>query len=136
MALNIGIRRAHGAFILSTNLNVLIRPELFQFMFGSLQKEFFYRTASRVDYRFSFGSTVQQVSRWLSLQPPRSMKDRGFEVFAKGCDMTLSEFDFRLVPEKVQSRLYFNNASDFILAHRSVWFAVKGLPELGTRDYN
>lgn len=116
-AKNIGIRRAHGEFVLSTNPDDLFTRELFEFFASnSLRHGFFYR-ANRHDTK---DGKVYRVCHATGCHPPGANRAQ-IEVSQPGA-----------APYS-PSMLHFNASGDFLLMAKDDWFNIHGNPE---RDYN
>lgn len=115
---NIGIRRAHGDFVLSTNPDDLFSEELFDW-FGQtkLAKGYFYRV-NRHDTREG------KVFRVLHATGPHSP------------DATASDIRFQVAVRAAPwsaDMLHYSAAGDFTLMARDDWYMIHGNPE---REYN
>jgi hypothetical protein len=106
---DVGIRRAYGDFILSTNPDNLYSPELIdRLVEGKLDSSCFYRV-DRSDVR---DGKVFQVN-----------KNTGtYFVGGGSTEGELTHGD--------PNGLHFNASGDFILAHRNAWADIKGHPEV------
>ncbi len=157
-AKNIGIRRAKGEFIVSTNADVIPHHHLFAFIAQrKLDENSFYR-ADRADFR---NSTVSAISQEALIQLCRR---NTFLYFMKGFKYQLApgwglnnftlvglkafnycrvkyelfkarnEAFFRALglsvnPHNAEYHYHTHNAGDFMLMHRKHWHALKGNPE-------
>jgi hypothetical protein len=110
---NIGIRRAHGEFVLSCNPDDLFSEEMFSFFARkNLLHGHFYR-ANRHDTK---DGKVYRVCHATGCYPPEATEEQirtpqyGAAAWSK--DM-----------------LHFNGSGDFLLMSKDDWFAIHGNPE-------
>lgn len=105
IAKNVGIRRATGQFILSTNPDNIYSPELIERLARhDLDKNCFYR-ANRYDIRNG-------------------------QVFAANFNTGTVPGPENERANKDPNGLHFNASGDFILMHRDAWATIKGHPEV------
>lgn len=149
IAKNIGIRRAKGEFIISTNADILFDKELFS-RFNNLDKNKFYR-ANRYDFTSTENAIntaeIKNVTRiWLKGYYHDFTKTTNPElqlVIAKAARLRYYA-DYYLkqlinpVIRKIWSTDYHKKAEmhyhchcsgDFMLMHRNSWFALRGFWE-------
>jgi hypothetical protein len=116
-AKNVGIRRARGEFVLSTNPDDIFSSEMMCFLSArSLEHGHFYR-ANRHDTR---SGEVYRIC-W-----PTGCKPVG----ASQAEIRTPE---RNAAPYAQNMLHFNASGDFLLMARDDWFLIHGNPE---RPYN
>jgi hypothetical protein len=107
VAKNVGIRRASGEFILSTNPDNIYSPELIQRL-SKLDKDCFYRV-NRYDVRDG------------------KVTAANFNTGTRYPDGSSTESE---LTNPDPDGLHFNASGDFILMHRDAWAAIKGHPEV------
>lgn len=155
-AKNIGIRRAQGAYILSTNADILLHPALVkQISKQSLQPGNYYR-ANRIDYRNVNASTPTRellkeayknaflysakgfkysLTKKIPLQIQLAVIERfnnprlGWELFKIKHQTVLSRYKIYHNPHNAEYRYHVTNCGDFMLMHRQHWMDLKGNPE-------
>lgn len=133
---NVGIRRARGEFILSTNIDVLLSETLFDYITGSnLKKGHCYR-----------GNRWDVDRRILDLDSPQAMIDSAneltFQINYPHATVPVGSS----VPEKVLLQdmlgyqalpdLHTMACGDFQLLHRDDWAKVRGYCELDTFSFH
>lgn len=153
IAKNAGISRANGEYILCTNADVLIHPEIFRFIAaGKLQKSCFYRT-NRVDFSgapekpstdrlFQHAAVVSLQTFAYKFHNNAIHKRWQYQYFRLTNSIRvwfeMFRFRWRFLFEKLQVSITYDNAAmychchnsgDFMLMHREHWFALKGYPE-------
>lgn len=117
VARNIGIRRAKGEFVLATGIDIIFSKELVKKM-ENLKKGFIYR-ANRYD-----------VNRAIL-----ECKFKDGEEILKFCEKNIIDIHFntnrgKFIPNTNIPMLHTNNCGDFQLAHRDIWFRLRGYPEI------
>ncbi|MDK9699927.1 MAG: hypothetical protein OEM52_07280 [bacterium] len=130
IAKNVGIRRAHGEYILATNIDILFSEELVQWMAsGNMQRDAEYRV-DRFDVDMPVPSVIdsQQLLEQCQQNLLRHHQRNGSRNLRTGDWM-------EIFPEEGQiprERLHTNGCGDFALTHRDNWFKTRGYPELDT----
>jgi len=145
VAKNVGIRHAKGAFILSTNPDILFSPSLVKFFSArKLKPDCYYRVnrydvaegipaALSVDSQLRFCSLhsfrYHLAKRDVALNKPR----RFFHHFSQAVPWfrpvrTLSRFLHA-------NRVHTNASGDFMLMSADSWRSLRGYPELTTQAY-
>ncbi len=144
IAKNVGIRQAHGKFVLVTNVDILFSNELIRFLAtpDALDAQYMYRVdrydvlsdvplAASIDERLAY--CHQNVIRINSREHTLTLQSGHIH----GVHAELSWFsklhekaqDMRLLPITRWSRLHTNASGDFTLMARDHWFALRGYPE-------
>jgi hypothetical protein len=156
-AKNVGIRRAKGEFILSTNADVILPFSIINYIARrKLKKGIFYR-AGRVDYK-KFDLTGFNPRKFLRLCRKGAFMyhEKGFkykienpfpfwlnfvfikcinfikvqwEMFKVKHQETLIHLKMHYNPHNVEFKYHLNNSGDFMLMNREHWFDLKGNPE-------
>ena len=116
VARNIGIRRAKGEYILATGIDVLFSQELVQ-QFKHLEVDKLYRV-----HRYDVNKCLLD-------------EELNVENILKKCKNNIIDIHFNtnkgnFIPNTNIPMLHTNNCGDFQLAHRSIWFALRGYPEI------
>jgi hypothetical protein len=115
---NIGIRRAEGEFVLSTNPDDIFTEDTFRFFSKKLLRRGTFYRADRHDYRHGKVFLVCRCNGtfWpgLSIEQMNKRNDKGTVAYS-------------------QDTTHYCAAGDFTLMSKEDWFAIKGNPEL---DYN
>lgn len=121
---NVGIRRARGEFVLSTNPDILLSDEMIQeFSRRWLRKDCVYRT-DRYDY---VGTGIEQIAVDNLIEFAKSkvfqahLNNGSVDVSAGATDLPASD--------PLSNFLHTNGAGDFILASREAFFTARGLWE-------
>ena len=139
---NVGVKRAKGEYILTTNPDTLFNHNLMEFLAAqNLHKDSFYRidrydvkkpvpystTDNKLDYCMKNVIKVNGYY-WSSFNPGTSGKYwrcKQLKAFALYSIKRASLFPF--VPPHV------NASGDFLLMHRSQWDKIRGFPEFETQ---
>jgi len=148
-AKNIGIRRATGDYIISTNQDILFGFEFVKFLVqGNLKKTKFYRT-NRIDVNISPDILKLPAQKLLE----RCKKDAYVKKTIKG-DVFLSLFSIHALSARLKNRIYLSYiffhgllnpkfakakilphgyhtfaAGDFFMLHKSGWAKIRGFDE-------
>lgn len=163
IAKNVGIRRAKGKFVLSTNIDILFSDELFQFI---ARQRLDPKKQYRVDrYDIQSGltqeSTLEEALDYAWSYPirthrryhPESLVQHlyGNEVFKKSCnpgprfqgkyervEVVQEDEVWQVRPERSvnMTHLHTNACGDFTLLSREGWFEVRGYPEFEAFSFN
>ncbi|MEW6077404.1 MAG: hypothetical protein AB1724_06320 [Thermodesulfobacteriota bacterium] len=143
IAKNAGVRRAHGSFVLATNIDILFSDELMQTLAsGQLRTDRMYRV-DRYDVTADLpaGLTVPEQLAWCRKHVTRMYRNGGtFEI--KGgktvpvhpANQSLKGRLKRLFAWLAPS-LHTNACGDFTLLSRDKWQAVRGYPEMEIFSY-
>lgn len=156
-AKNIGIRRAKGQYILSTNADVILHPSHFGFIARQkLKAEKFYRV-DRADF-LGFEDAAPTDPNFLQRCRRQTFKyfARGFKYnFPQKLPFGISLFGLKVFntlrvnyelfkannaslmnrlgigynPHNAEFRYHTHNSGDFMLMHRDSWVRLKGNPE-------
>ena len=148
IAKNVGIRRAHGAFILCTNVDLLFSDPLLQLLAGhSLRRDTYYR-ANRCDVpdRIDPGWDVSRQLAWCEENVMRRLgrdpryRNINLELFGLQDKAAYKKRVFDTIavvqglfwpPEKrLLYQLDWGACGDFTLMSREAWFAIQGYVEL------
>ena len=163
IAKNVGIRRAHGRFILATNIDILFSDELIQFVARQkLDPEKVYRV-DRYDIRagLSVDHTLDESMDYAWANPIRANRRYqpgdliqdlyGAEAFKRSC---VPSPEFRIPRDSVHvieedgvwevrpdrgvamTHLHTNACGDFTLLSREGWYAIRGYPEFEAFSWN
>jgi hypothetical protein len=141
-AKNVGIRRAHGDFVLATNPDNMFEPAVVNVLAGhKLSADSFYRV-DRFDIRSPIpDGTVEErlaycrANIWrintlgrsvVFEHPPRRWAARP-RLLQRAVSHSAVELPDRSAPE---SWIHCNGAGDFLLMHRERWHDLRGYPEL------
>ena len=158
IAKNIGIRRARGEYILSTNADILFDPGiLLRFGLGKLEKNRYYR-ANRADFynnvNFDFENPLKTLLE---------IRKNVFKIFLKGYEYNIQEgsfsvaglfsrraknamkiwkdfqllkmeklankFSIPLLYENLAQKYHLHASGDFMLMHREHWHFLRAYPE-------
>ncbi len=115
---NIGIRRANGRFVLSTNPDDIFSVAMFEyFAKQELQEGHFYR-ANRHD---THDGAVYRICHATGVFPPGTPEETIRTQIAPGA--------CKWSPDMI----HYNASGDFTLMSKADWFKIRGNPE---RDYN
>jgi hypothetical protein len=140
IAKNAGIRRAHGQFVLATNIDILFSDELMQFLAQkSMRDDRMYRI-DRVDVQseLPIDIPIDAQLRWCGTHMLRTNEIQGTRNLITGefhknyWDQTwrvkLLDLlqDWNLVPTVTRKRLHTNACGDFTILSRDRWFALRG----------
>lgn len=143
IAKNVGIRRARGWFILTTNIDILFSGDLMHFMASRrLKKGHMYRV-DRYDVSADIPLDLpietkleycqQHVIRINDREGTRNVHSGSYHAVypARTWRSWLHEVvqDWGLRPTTTWSRLHTNACGDFTLMAREHWFALHGYPE-------
>ncbi len=143
IAKNVGIRRAHGNFILATNNDILFSDELIRFLASdSLKREQMYRV-DRYDVptNVPIGVPLRELLDYCKDNVIRiHRKDEIYNAntgrHQKFYEWALLYYKAPWLYNKIQNllphmgeRLHTNACGDFTLMAREHWFAVRGYPE-------
>jgi hypothetical protein len=163
IAKNVGIRRARGRFILTTNIDILFSDELMQFIARrKLDPEKVYRV-DRYDIKaglsadhsldesmaYAWANPIRLHRRY---QPDDLIRHLyGADVFKRSCipspefriprnDMHVMEEDgvWQVRPDRgvAMTHLHTNACGDFTLLSREGWYAIRGYPEFEAFSWN
>ncbi len=115
VARNIGIRRSKGEFILSTGIDVIFSKELISRL-EKLEKGVIYRV-----HRYDVNKNILNF-------------DFDYEEILQFCENNIIDVHFNTNKGFFMNTqfpsLHTNNCGDFQLAHRDIWFNLRGYPEL------
>jgi len=137
--INVGVRRAHGDYILVTNPDILFSEELIEFLCsGSLLPGCFYRTA-RYDVRspIPLNIPVEKQLRYCEQHTFRINSYRRSYDYKFSCKFNpyglaraLTRYlGWRLLVFPFVSP-YGNASGDFLIMHRKHWHSLRGYPEV------
>ena len=137
---NVGVRRARGEYILTTNPDVIFSDELIQFFAsGKLSSESFYRI-SRQDVRSPVTHTLP-VAEQLAYCAQNVIRVQGyFGTYDNGLQKIISYHYWRSLLSYLKYRLlnfpdnppFLNASGDFLVMNRDSWNSLRGYPELET----
>jgi hypothetical protein len=116
LARNIGIRRAKGEYILSTGIDVIFSPKLVK-KFNTTLPDKLYRVN-----RYDVNSCILDM-------------DLNYEEILIACEKNIIDIHFNtnqgnFIPNTTIPMLHTNNCGDFQLAHKNIWFKLRGYPEI------
>ena len=140
IAKNVGIRRAHGTFILATNIDILLTEPLIKFIADRrLRRHDLYRCDRHdVEPHPPVHLSPREKLDWCAAHVTRINERVGSTSTITGdfhriywtpsLSVNLLERlqDWRLVPVVTRKRLHCNACGDFTLLHRDGWDAVRG----------
>ena len=150
IAKNVGIRRARGEFVLSTNPDLLYSEELIRFFAEKkLSKECFYRidrydvkeqvpidlsVEKQLEFCADHTFRIAKLGRTVLMEPllrkvahlPRSIMPTMYEKKELICSGG---------PYRKLRRIHTNASGDFLLIAREGWYAIRGYPELKTNSF-
>lgn len=151
IAKNTGVRRAKGEYVLSTNADILIHPEIFKAIgHGKLNPEYYYR-ANRLDFRKTEKDSVSQMFRnglsimlkgkgyylsssrlnWLQYEWLRFRNALWLEweaIKLRYVDLS-NRWRFNVVHDNGSLMAHCHCSGDFMLMKRQHWFTLKAYPE-------
>jgi hypothetical protein len=152
IAKNIGIRRAKGEFILSTNADIISDPSIISFIAAKeLNAESYYR-ADRADFKkcdlssldeirqnifsvYTFGKcadykVIGNFKFSLVLIKIKSILFRKFHLFKRRFDWIAQNiFGMTVVFDNAEFYVHCGAAGDFMLMHSSLWHKSRAYPE-------
>ncbi len=146
---NVGIRRARGRFVLSTNPDIVFNEPLIQFFASrALDPQAFYRVDRfDVDWRVPLEEPVQRQLRFCADHTIRINRKEGtfptwrdLRAFFSGSNLnrmarqTAAEVLFRGNAAN-GTGIHGNASGDFLLMGRDHWHALRGYPELKTHSH-
>jgi glycosyltransferase involved in cell wall biosynthesis len=141
---NVGIRRASGKFVLSTNIDIMFSDEMICYLAsGRLKRNSYYRT-NRYDIpqnipEFTSMDNVREyceenIMRISDREGVRNLHDGSFFRIFQPMDWRLQlkelKQDLGLTEITNPSLLFTNACGDFTLMARERWFELYGYPEL------
>jgi hypothetical protein len=141
-AKNVGIRRAHGEFVLATNPDNLFEPAVIDVLAGGeLSTDSFYRVDrfdirspipnGSVEERLEFCRAniwrVNAVGRSIVFDRPPGRWISRPRVLRRATNRYSEETGGRNTPE---TWIHCNASGDFLLMHREHWHRLRGYPEL------
>jgi hypothetical protein len=152
IAKNIGIRRAKGEFILTTNADIICDPSIISFITDKKLNNKSYYRADRADFRkcdlnsldeirqnifsvHTFGKCAEfklTVSFKFSLMllKAKSFFFREFHLYKRRFDWIAQNiFGMTVVYDNVEFHVHCGAAGDFMLMHRDLWYDSKAYPE-------
>jgi hypothetical protein len=150
IAKNVGIRRAHGRFILATNVDILFSDELIRFLAsGRLRKGCMYRV-DRYDVPEDIPQNAaieaqldycrQHVIRIYARDGIRSLHTGhyvpGFPKLTWRGWLREKSQDWGLIPVTGPHPLHIYACGDFTLMDREHWFHLRGYPEFEMYSFN
>jgi len=115
LARNIGIRRAMGDYILSTGIDIIFSEKLIA-NFKLLKPKRLYR-AIRYD--------VNKCILNIKFNPEKILNECNKLIIDVHFNTNLGNFENTSIPS-----LHTNNCGDFQLAHKDIWFKLRGYPEI------
>ncbi len=152
IAKNAGIRRSKGEYILCINADILVHPEIFEFIAaGKLNMCFYYR-ANRFDfkkesdtqtlqylYRSGYAISLKGFLYYFSTLPDKKIQYQ----FLKSVNQLRINFEFwklrnkrwcdflgiSVTQDNASYQAHCHNSGDFMLMHRDYWNELKGYPE-------
>jgi hypothetical protein len=163
IAKNVGIRRARGDFILTTNIDIIFSDELIQFISRrklDLKKVYRvdrYDTHNGLSKNLTLDETLEYA--WANpirtnrrYQPEKLVQHLyGKELFRKVCvpapefrgktdgvDVVCEDDIWRVCPDRSvgMSHLHTNACGDFMLLSHEGWHAIRGYPEFEAFSFN
>ncbi len=148
-AKNVGIRRARGAFVLSTNIDILFSPELTKFLASRrLSRRCFYRT-DRYDLDRPMVPLAAAAAEQLKFCEKHITRInlRGetidFHDRRAGCgklSIGIARYHFnrfrRRKLNRIEDILHTNASGDFMLMSRDSWSTLRGFPETFIVNYH
>ncbi|MBE0534076.1 MAG: FkbM family methyltransferase [Phycisphaerae bacterium] len=134
IAKNVGIRRAIGDFILSTNVDILLSDELFEFVASRrLRQDRLYRV-DRHDVQRNVPLPASHETRLAFCRA------NTFRINKRNGTINLLNGEYHeIYPEYGRThreRLHTNASGDFQLMHRDRWFALHGYPEFDMYSFH
>jgi len=125
---NVGIRRAHGQFILATNIDILFSDELMNFISKrQLKYGVVYRT-NRIDLESAFLSKILRTNTKYYILNFQNLESLVKEIFASpsliGYYLKNAMYKFKI------PRMHYNACGDFTLMAKEHWLTLRGYPEL------
>lgn len=143
IAKNVGIRRARGAFVLATNIDLLFSDELIRRIARRrLRRGRLYRIdRTDVDTDVPVDATLDERLAWCEQHiirlnqrdGTRDLRTGAFHRIYKPMDRRVWLLeklqDWNLVPVVTRKRLHLNGCGDFTLMHRDHWALLRGYPE-------
>ncbi len=130
IAKNVGIRRARGEYILSTNVDILFSEDLIAWMAsGQMRRGYQYR----VD-RYDVDMPVPDPETIESIQLLKSCKNNLLRINERNGTTNLrtgkKKGIFTAKAKIERDRLHTNGCGDFAMAHRDHWYDTCAYPEL------
>jgi hypothetical protein len=136
---NVGIRRAHGEFILCTNIDIVFEESFFQFMAeGGLKKRTIYR-ADRydVDENIPVNASIDELLRFCRTNVVRINNFKGSFNLETNEGVPFYADDAEHNPDAYEFPVLHTNAcGDFQLAHRDHWFELLGYAEFDMYSFH
>lgn len=145
LAKNVGIRRARGAFILATNVDLLFSHELMRNLARrQLRPGYMYRV-DRYDSEADvpLEASLDEQLAYCQDHLLRINRREGTLDYSSGEWLTRIYWeptwrvrllerlqDWRLIPAVTRPRLHVNGCGDFTLMAKAHWWAIRGYPEL------
>lgn len=147
IAKNVGVRRARGDYILVTNPDVLFSEELIRYLSNKkLDTRSFYRVDRfdvnqlipldlSVEKEIAFAQNhsflLHALTYSVPLLPLLPFILRSFLGYIQAFTKRFATRDQNLF----ESFIHTNAAGDFLLMHKSIWFRLRGFPELTTHSF-
>ncbi len=137
IAKNVGIRRARGKFILSTNIDIVFSKEMMRFLAKKKLKESFMYRVDRYDVSsdLSVGSDLDEILRYCRQNIIRVHKRAGSILIKHSKLLTLYLLIYQIKDlirwtlGKNPPLLHTNGCGDFTLMSNKMWHQVRGYPE-------
>lgn len=151
IAKNVGIRRASGELVLCINADILIHPEIIEFIGSTVMDKSRYYRANRLDFKigaalnldelwssgfaislrgfmYRFNSLFDKRKQYKRLQKINALRLK-WEAFKLRNSKLVGLFRFPVVYNNGGYQAHCLNAGDFMLMDKANWLRLKGYPE-------